>query len=578
MTKLRPSGTGSADLVYSTYLAGTGNDSGNSIAVDGCGDAHITGSTTSQDFPTTPDAVQPTNGSGTGGGIGPWYFGYGLEDAFLSELSPDGSTLLYSTYLGGSGNDSGNGIALDSTGNVYLTGTTIGAYVRYFPIDPIGYPIIADPVYLSGTNNGVILPAYPIGPIFYLGGDNFPTTTGAYQTAYGGSGDAFVASFSGLVFCNPTPTPTATSTATSTPTSTPTNTPTVTYTRTPTQTPTLTATATPTLTPTASPTRTFTPTVTATPTVTGTPTPGPDMVEVSVYNGSGELVKTLLVTHSDSPIGNIALSPGNSITQPTGAGSSVTVMAGNQNLGVWDGDNANGNLASNGVYFIRVESVSPLGDVLTITQQVLVNRTLFTDTVFIYDEAGEIVRHLDSYLVASGTSSAMSVQLSANAIAPSVSAPAGGTPSQLSIVLSSGTTVMWDGKSDQGAFVQPGQYFVEVHWIQGAGQDESLTRQVTVLGRSGTSGSVLAEPNILNSANSFQTVFRCGSPAGATLKASLYTLTGELVTVVQGPLGGNQAAWDASGVASGLYLAVVQVMDNGGGIVSSQTVKVIVLH
>jgi hypothetical protein len=98
-------------LSYSTYLGGSGADLGNAIAVDQTtGDVLVTGSTSSTDFPTA-NPLQPNNA--------------GSADAFVARLSADGSTLVCSTYLGGSGADLGNGIALDpTTGDALVTGQT----------------------------------------------------------------------------------------------------------------------------------------------------------------------------------------------------------------------------------------------------------------------------------------------------------------------------------------------------------------------------------------------------------------------------------------------------------------------
>ena len=101
-------------LVYSTYLGGTAADNGVAIAVDGSGSAYITGLTNSTDFPTV-NAFQSTYNSGDPD------FG---SNAYLSKLKPDGSALLYSTYLGGSGFDVGDAIAVDSAGSAYVAGLT----------------------------------------------------------------------------------------------------------------------------------------------------------------------------------------------------------------------------------------------------------------------------------------------------------------------------------------------------------------------------------------------------------------------------------------------------------------------
>jgi Ca2+-binding RTX toxin-like protein len=107
VTKINPQG---AALVYSTYLGGAGDDVGLDIAVDASGEAYVTGYTGSADFPT----ASPIQGAHAGG-----YF-----DVFVTKINPDGSALVYSTYLGGADDDWGNGIAVDPTGVAYVTGTT----------------------------------------------------------------------------------------------------------------------------------------------------------------------------------------------------------------------------------------------------------------------------------------------------------------------------------------------------------------------------------------------------------------------------------------------------------------------
>lgn len=105
VTKLDAAGR----VVYSTYLGGSGLDKGEAIAVDVDGNVYLTGITSSPDFPIV-NAVQPVL--------------RGSVNAFVAKLSASGSTLLYSTYLGGSGFTSGAAIAVDRVGNAYLTGTT----------------------------------------------------------------------------------------------------------------------------------------------------------------------------------------------------------------------------------------------------------------------------------------------------------------------------------------------------------------------------------------------------------------------------------------------------------------------
>ncbi len=107
-------------LAYSTYLGGSGIDGANAIAIAPDNTAFVAGSTFSTDFPVI-HALQPNEGGGVDF----------PQDAFVSKISADGSTLLYSTYLGGENTDTGNGIAVDSFGNAYVVGTTLSPH---FPI------------------------------------------------------------------------------------------------------------------------------------------------------------------------------------------------------------------------------------------------------------------------------------------------------------------------------------------------------------------------------------------------------------------------------------------------------------
>jgi len=107
--KFGPTGS----VVYATYLGGSGPDVPTGLAVDAAGNAYLTGGTASNDFPTK-NAFQPT-------------FGGGTSDAFVAVLNPTASALIYSTYLGGSGQDGASAIAVDASSNAYLTGSTYSA-------------------------------------------------------------------------------------------------------------------------------------------------------------------------------------------------------------------------------------------------------------------------------------------------------------------------------------------------------------------------------------------------------------------------------------------------------------------
>jgi hypothetical protein len=171
VSKLGPFGD---TFIYSTYLGGTGDDFGNGIAVDTSGSAYVTGTTDSNDFPTQ-NPIQAANA--------------GLNDTFVSKLSSDGSALDYSTYLGGSGDDLGNDITLDTSGNAYVTGTT-GS--NDFPTQA---PIQAAN---AGSNDAFVTKLNSAGTILtystYLGGS---MDDAGNSIALDTSGNAYVAGTTG---------------------------------------------------------------------------------------------------------------------------------------------------------------------------------------------------------------------------------------------------------------------------------------------------------------------------------------------------------------------------------------------
>ncbi len=198
VTKLNAEGSA---LLYSTYLGGRGGDYGYGLAIDDTGSAYITGLTTSTDFPVSAGAFE-TTGGGTS------------VDAFVTKLDPTGSRALYSTYLGGLGTEAGLDIAVDTSGNAYITGY---AYGGGLPVaDPVQaanagfYDAFVAELNAAGTalsfssyfggsgNEKAQAVAVDSAGNIYLAGTTFspdlPVTSGATQPVYGGGGfDAFVA-------------------------------------------------------------------------------------------------------------------------------------------------------------------------------------------------------------------------------------------------------------------------------------------------------------------------------------------------------------------------------------------------
>jgi len=216
VSKIDPDQSGIPSLLYSTFLGGAGDDEGLDIAVDGGGNAYVTGRTNSPVFPVQPfpGAYQTVLN--------------GAYDAFVTKLDPSGSALAYSTYLGGTLGDEGRGIDVDAAGNAYVGGATFSNNAGLFPAGSIqlnnnggqdGFVTVVNTAgtglvystYLGGSNadevNGLALDASNNA---YVTGQTdsdpaaivpFPVTAGTFQPAFGGVVDAF------LVKINSTGTP-----------------------------------------------------------------------------------------------------------------------------------------------------------------------------------------------------------------------------------------------------------------------------------------------------------------------------------------------------------------------------------
>jgi uncharacterized protein (TIGR03437 family) len=195
--------TASGGLLYSTYLGGGGDDIAYGIAVDSAGAAYVTGETTSTDFPTLTPAQA--------------VFGGGKGDIFVAKFNTGGSTLAYSTYWGGTGEEGAYGIAVDGTGSAYAIGFTGSSDLPVsnafqstnqgagnavvLGLDPAGAAVFSS--YLGGSGNSstsdygnsvAVSCASGLVAAGVTGSTNFPATTGAAATAFSGAAlDGFVA-------------------------------------------------------------------------------------------------------------------------------------------------------------------------------------------------------------------------------------------------------------------------------------------------------------------------------------------------------------------------------------------------
>jgi photosystem II stability/assembly factor-like uncharacterized protein len=187
IAKLNPSGTA---LIYSTYLGGSLQETATGIAVDNFGNAFVTGNTSSIDFPVTGQAFQATR--------------RGSFDAFVTGITANGSSFIYSSYFGGSSDDSSNRIAIDAAGNIVIVGstssddfpTTAGVVQRVLntplrdafvtKFNGAGHGLIYS-TFLggSGSDEAMAIAVDAAGNVYVTGdttSEDFPVTTGAMQS------------------------------------------------------------------------------------------------------------------------------------------------------------------------------------------------------------------------------------------------------------------------------------------------------------------------------------------------------------------------------------------------------------
>jgi hypothetical protein len=185
-------------IKYSTYLGG-GSDAGFGIAVDTTGAVYIAGQTASFTFPVTTGTIQHSNAGG-------------ISDCFVSKLNAAGTSLVYSTYLGGSGLDLCTGIAIDASNDAYVTGTTYSSNIPteaplqssllgtasafVAEMNPTATALLYS-TYLGGSilDNGNAIAVDSSGSAYVAGttaSPDFPTTAGVEQTILGGTYNAFI--------------------------------------------------------------------------------------------------------------------------------------------------------------------------------------------------------------------------------------------------------------------------------------------------------------------------------------------------------------------------------------------------
>jgi len=384
-----------------------------------------------------------------------------------------------------------------------------------------------------------------------------------------------------------TATATATATASDTATDTPVNTATDTSTRTatPTATPSATAsptrsdTATRTATRTATSTRTPSATVTVSPTITLTPVPMPYTIVLAVYNSAGELVKTIYA----GPIQMLPTSFNPSPTVINGADSTVVTFAGMLPNGShtlsWDGTNSQGQLVSDGDYSLQLQMRDPVGNVTTMTTQIMVLQAGGQNSLRIYNSAGEQVGTIDltrlpadlvGFSLPNGPQAVLAFDASGNALP--------GTGLGMDFVEASGGTVFyhWNGLGMNGQPLQSGVYTLQLVKTNGNGEVVISTQVVTVL-RNGSPASSTAAHLAPNPATGSQVSVLYKVSAIAFARADVYNLAGEKVATGMDSAKIGVINLNISNLSGGVYL-VRFVQTSDGAILVSKTLKLAILR
>ena len=314
---------------------------------------------------------------------------------------------------------------------------------------------------------------------------------------------------------------------------------------------------------------------------------GAYLVQVSVYNSAGELVKTIVTFELNNGIGDFTLQNGTITTDS----QSAQLFYNGLPLASWDATDASGQKVSNGTYYIKVQSTDPTGITTTITKNVVVAITRSTLMIAVYNEAGEIVKEFSEQeiqnLLGGGASGGLmpadfnvaSVSLSSSTLVVS----SGGGNGPMTITLGSGRSITWNGTGTNGQYLTSGTYFLEVESTTPGQTDQQIILPVRIKnnGANNVSGVVLApNPVYLNKTTQAKFLVNTTNSQVTSVEVRLYTVAGELMkTLYNVPGNTGEVDWDLSQspIASGFYLAVAELHSNSG-VLGHQVIKVEVFH
>ena len=295
-------------------------------------------------------------------------------------------------------------------------------------------------------------------------------------------------------------------------------------------------------------------------------------VTVAVYNSAGEVVKTFPVKYLSNPVDDMEVAGNGAITM---AGGSVTMTwGGGRVLGTWDGTGNNGQAVADGTYYVKVDSVDAYGTTTSVTKPLTVSRSVSQVTLTVYNQAGEVVRHLLSTW-SGPIDNVTTARLTASVISPTNGS---GSDGVTETVVMSGNAALgtWDGRNDNGAIVNNGQYHIEVSVKDGKGGSSSVDLAVAVLSVREGGKTMVVKPNVLTEGNRVGVIE--GGVMGGTVNVKVYALTGALAMNLRGVPGAGMVEVDSASLASGMYILVGEVRDAGGAVKQDFRTKVMVVR
>lgn len=313
---------------------------------------------------------------------------------------------------------------------------------------------------------------------------------------------------------------------------------------------------------------------------------GSYLINVGVYNGAGELVKTLSNFSFGTSISNLTLV--NGALQKDD--QKTLILYQGVTIATWDATNSSGQKVTNGTYFIKTNSTDALGMTTTVTQTVSVSLEDSILRITVYNETGEEMKRWNQADIAkllgteivlpAGAYDVGTARISSSVLLLST---AGGNGAFLTITLGSGQAITWNGTADNGDYLSPGNYFMEFQSSQPHSRDQQVVLPIHIEnnGVNGINGVLLA-PNPVNLKQTTQAKFliNIASSQVTDVRIKIYTVAGELVQTLTGAPGGSgSVVWDLSGgtIASGAYIAVAE-LNSVNGVIGRKSLEVVVIH